>query len=63
MIFRQTPDSKRDQVEREKAKAGNTEVMNILAMIYEQDMGVEADEETVKLWRDANANGVRKEGR
>jgi hypothetical protein len=25
--------------------------MNMLTMIYEQGMGVEADEETAKLWR------------
>jgi len=33
------------------AKAGHIEVMNMLTMIYEQGMGVEADEETAKLWR------------
>jgi len=38
MIFRQTPDSTRHQLERGRAKAGNIEAMNMLAMIYEQGM-------------------------
>ena len=33
------------------AKAGDIEAMNMLAMIYKQGMGVEADDETAKSWR------------
>ena len=32
-------------------KAGDVEAMNMPAMIYEQGMGVEADDETAKSWR------------
>ena len=49
------------------AKAGDIEVMKMLAMIYEQGMGVEADDETAKSWRlhatMAKANRERKEAR
>ena len=61
--FQANPGCETRSTGREKAKAGNTEVMNMLAMTYEPGMGMEADEETVKLWCDAKANGVRKEGR
>ena len=48
-------------------KAGDVEAMNMPAMIYEQGMGVEADDETAKSWRMharmATANRERKEAR